>query len=258
MESTPQTQRDQPEREQLAENDIRVSFKTDIFRAVERVEKALETFDTVKFSAINSGISKLIVIIEITKVKLEGLHQINIVETLTNTTTQDGETRNRYMTALRVELSKENPKTVPAGYFYQAPYTKEHVEAIKAVKPKADDNRGERTGYGRGGGRGGRGRGQRGGRGGYQGERTGGYQGERREFQGEKREFQTERTGGYQGERREFQGEKREFQTERTGGYQGERREFQGEKREFQGEKREFQGERGGFQGERGRGFRGN
>jgi hypothetical protein len=235
MESTPQTQRDQPEREQLAENDIRVSFKTDIFRAVERVEKALETFDTVKFSAINSGISKLIVIIEITKVKLEGLHQINIVETLTNTTTQDGETRNRYMTALRVELSKEKPKTVPAGYFYQAPYTKEHVEAIKAVKPKADENRGERTGgFGGRGGRGGRGRGQRGGRGGYQGERTGyqaqrtgGYQGERREFQGEKREFQ--------GEKREFQGEKREFQTERTGGYQGEKREFQGERGGFRG-----------------------
>lgn len=173
MEST-----QQPQREQLAENDIRVSFKTDIFRAVERVEKAFETHDTVKFSAINSGISKLIVIIEITKVKLEGLHQINIVETLTNTTTQDGETRNRYMTAFRVELSKNKPQTVPAGYFYQAPYTKEHVEAVKSVKPKSDDNR--EASRGRGGR--GRGRGQRGGR----GSSRGGFQGDR-EFQGEGR-----------------------------------------------------------------------
>ena len=194
----PREQREPREpREQLAENDIRVSFKTDIFRAVERVEKAFETHETVKFSAINSGISKLIVIIEITKVKLEGLHQINIVETLTNTSTQDGETRNRYMTAFRVELSKSKPQTVPAGYFYQAPYTKEHVESIKAVKPKADEDR-ERPAF-RARGRGGRGRG-RGQRGGFQGERTE-FQGERREFQGERREFQ--------GERREFQGEVR-------------------------------------------------
>ncbi len=179
MEST------QPQREQLAENDIRVSFKTDIFRAVERVEKAFQTFDTVKFSAINSGISKLIVIIEITKVKLEGLHQINIVETLTNTTTVDGQTRNRYMTAFRVELSKEKP-TVPAGYFYQAPYTKEHVETIKSVKARQDDNRERPAGRGRG-----RGRGMRGGR----GAPRGGAQGERGEF--------VER-GGFRGGRGNF------------------------------------------------------
>jgi len=167
-----------PQREQLAENDIRVSFKTDIFRAVERVEKAFETHDTVKFSAINSGISKLIVIIEITKVKLEGLHQINIVETLTNTTTQDGQTRNRYMTAFRVELSKNKPTTIPAGYFYQAPYTKEHVQAVKSVKPRENSEGAPRGRGGRGRGRGGY-RGGEGGRGGYrggEGER-GGYRG---------------------------------------------------------------------------------
>jgi len=196
-----------PQREQLAENDIRVSFKTDIFRAVERVEKAFETFETVKFSALNSGITKLIVIIEITKVKLEGLHQINIVETLSTTSTQEGETRNRYMTAFRVELSKSKPSSIPAGYFYQAPYTKDHVEAIKSVKTSSDDNndRPSFRGRGRGGFRG-RGRGQRGGRGfsrgGFQSGR-GGFQGERREFQGERREFQ--------GERREFQGEREGF-----------------------------------------------
>ena len=66
------------ERDQGPENEIRVSYKTDVLRAVERAVAAFEKFDTVKFSAINSGISKLILIVEITKIKSEGLHQLNV------------------------------------------------------------------------------------------------------------------------------------------------------------------------------------
>merc|ERR1712032_958986 len=134
-----------------------------------RIEKAFETFDHVKLSGINSGISKLIVILEITKVKLENLHQINLVETLTSES-NDGSDRQRYSTAYRAELHKAKPKSIPTGYFYQAPYSKEHIEAVKAVKVQTDNNedrpRGEFRGRGRGmrGGRGGRGRGMRGGR----------------------------------------------------------------------------------------------
>merc|ERR1712032_1517519 len=173
-----------------------------------RIEKAFETFDHVKLSGINSGISKLIVILEITKVKLENLHQINLVETLTSES-NDGSDRQRYSTAYRAELHKAKPKSIPTGYFYQAPYSKEHIEAVKAVKVQTDNNedrpRGEFRGRGRGmrGGRGGegqrgefvqrggfgergsrgnrgsRGRGERGrGRGGFRGNRGG--DGERR------------------------------------------------------------------------------
>merc|ERR1712032_1127307 len=106
-----------------------------------------------------------------TKVKLENLHQINLVETLTSES-NDGSDRQRYSTAYRAELHKAKPKSIPTGYFYQAPYSKEHIEAVKAVKVQTDNNedrpRGEFRGRGRGmrGGRGGRGRGMRGGRGG--------------------------------------------------------------------------------------------
>ena len=177
MESTP----NHPE---LPDNEIRVSFKTDVKGAVERIEKAYENFDHVKISGINSGISKLIVILEITKVKIEGLHQINLVETLTSDST-DGSDRQRYSTAYRAELHKEKPKSIPAGYFYQAPYSKDHIEAVRAVKTNSEQNNNEdrpRGGMmrGRGGrGRGGRGRGMRGGNR-EEGQR-GGFQGEQRE-----------------------------------------------------------------------------
>merc|ERR1711957_147493 len=156
------------------------SFKTDVAGAVERIEKAFEKFDHVKLSGINSGISKLIVILEITKVKLENLHQINLVETLTGEST-DGSDRPRFSTAYRAELHKAKPAAIPKGYFYQAPYSKEHIEAVKAVKvnTNTDNNedrpRGEFRGRGRGM-RGERGRGEfRGrGRGGFRGGNRGG------------------------------------------------------------------------------------
>lgn len=171
---------------QLPENEIRVSFKTDVKNAVERIEKAFEKFDHVKLSGINSGISKLIVILEITKVKCEGLHQINMVETLTSQS-QDGSDRQRYSTAYRAELHKQKPKTIPTGYFYQAPYTQEHIEAVKAVKVNTENRNDDRPRggmRGRGRGRGGRGRGGRGMRGGNRGGQRDGQQGDRENFRG--------------------------------------------------------------------------
>merc|ERR1712160_6192 len=192
MESTaPRTQDKREDRPQLPDNEIRVSFKTDVAGAVERIEKAFEKFDHVKLSGINSGISKLIVILEITKVKLENLHQINLVETLTGEST-DGSDRPRFSTAYRAELHKAKPAAIPKGYFYQAPYSKEHIEAVKAVKvnTNTDNNedrpRGEFRGRGRGmrGGRGGRG-GFRGGRGEFRGRGRGGFRGGNRGGEGE-------------------------------------------------------------------------
>jgi hypothetical protein len=247
---------DKRENNNLPENEIRVSFKTDVIRAVERATKAFETFETVKFSAINSGMSRLILIVEITKIKLEGLHQINFIETLTKEGNESEGQRQRFLTAFKIELSKTKPKNIPTGYIYQAPYTKEHVEAIRNVKVEERDEEDRPRRGGRGGYRGGRG--GRGGRfnkgeegGNFRGGRgRGGLRGERRE--GEEGNFRGGRggRGGFRGERKE--GEEGNFRGGRgRGGLRGERRE---------GEEGNFRGGRGGFRGERregDEGFRG-
>merc|ERR1711957_1164690 len=235
------------------------SFKTDVAGAVERIEKAFEKFDHVKLSGINSGISKLIVILEITKVKLENLHQINLVETLTGEST-DGSDRPRFSTAYRAELHKAKPAAIPKGYFYQAPYSKEHIEAVKAVKvnTNTDNNedrpRGEFRGRGRGmrGGRGGRGgfRGGRGGegfRGGRGGEGRGGFRGGR----GGNGEGFVQR-GGFEGSSRGGERGRGEFRGRGRGGFRGGNRGGEGE-----GFRGGFRGSRGAPRGERG-GYRGN
>ena len=248
MEATPNTRENREIKNDLPDNEIRVSFKTDVQGAVERIEKAFEKFDHVKLSGINSGISKLIVILEITKVKLENLHQINMVETLTGTST-DGSDRPRFSTAYRAELHKSKPAT-PAGYFYQAPYSKDHIEAVKAVKvntPTEDGDRprgefrgrgrGMRGGRGRGGFRGGRGgeagRGgfvQRGGEGEFRGGR-GGFRGNRGDGEGRGR-------GGFRGTRGDGEG---------RGGFRGTRGDG-----EFRGGRGAPRGGRGGSRGGRG------
>jgi hypothetical protein len=57
---------------QKQDNLILISVKTDELSAVERAVDALNKNGAVSFSALNSGISNMILIAEITKVKVNG------------------------------------------------------------------------------------------------------------------------------------------------------------------------------------------
>lgn len=157
------------------ENEIRVSGRTNVLNGVERVEEAFKKFENVTISGINEGISKVLLITEIVKLKIKDLHQYNLIETITRKVheenkEQDSDEHLRYSTKFKVELYKSKLETPPKGAFYEAPYTEEEITKIKEVKPQEGGNR-PRTGRGRGRGRGrgprgeGRGRGGRGGRG---------------------------------------------------------------------------------------------
>jgi hypothetical protein len=204
----------EPRQHEGPENEIRVSFKTDVLRAVERVAAAFEKHEDVRLSAINSGISKLILIVEISKIKIEGLHQYNSIETLTKESkdNEGHEQRLQYLTAFKIQLWKNKPKTAPAGHLYQAPYSAEHIKQVREVKTEErDEEGGFRGGRGRGRGRG-RG-GFRGGRGGlregstdYRGGRGGRGRGRGRGFDGEGRGGRGRDFEGRGGRGRDFEG----------------------------------------------------
>ena len=164
----------------VPENEIRVSYQTPVLKGVERVEDALKKFDNVTLTGINSGISRVLLITEIIKLKVPNLHQYNLIETIkTEKHEEDNEDKSddnpRYSTRFKVELHKKKLESVPKGAFYEAPYTEDEVKKISSVKPPerkgrpvtARGGRGfYRGGRGEGRGRGGRGRGEgRGGRG---------------------------------------------------------------------------------------------
>ena len=158
------------------ENEIRVSGRTNVLNGVERVEEAFKKFENVTISGINDGISKVLLITEIVKLKIKDLHQYNLIETITREVheenkEQESDEHPRYLTRFKVELYKSKLPTPPKGAFYEAPYTEEQITKIKEVKPpeggkRPFTGRGRGRGRGRGGPRGeGRGRGRGGPRG---------------------------------------------------------------------------------------------
>ena len=161
----------QPEaqRNNVPENEIRVSNQTHVLKGVSRVEEAFKKFDHVIISGINTGISKVLLITEIVKLKVPDLHQYNLIETIkTEKHEEDNEDKTddnpRYSTRFKVELHKNKLSSIPKGSFYEAPYTKEEVEKISSVKPPERKGRPQTSGP-RGGGYYNRGRGEGRGRG---------------------------------------------------------------------------------------------
>ena len=155
----------------VPENEIRVSYQTPVLKGVERVEDALKKFDNVTLTGINSGISRVLLITEIIKLKVPNLHQYNLIETIkTEKHEEDNEDKSddnpRYSTRFKVELHKKKLESVPKGAFYEAPYTEDEVKKISSVKPPERKGRPMTARGGRGFYRGGRGEGRgRGGRG---------------------------------------------------------------------------------------------
>ena len=168
----------------LPENELRVSPRTNVIEATQRIEKAFETFDHVVLSGINAGISKVLLIAEIAKLKIAGLHQYNLLETMTTEikeeTSDNTVEHQKFKTRFKVELYKTKPSTAPKG-FYQAPYSEEELKKLKEFKSEEKEEGPRRGGF-RGRGRGGlRGRGSRGGRGrgGEERRGRGGFRGSR-------------------------------------------------------------------------------
>ena len=144
----------------LPENELRVSPRTNVIEATQRIEKAFETFDHVVLSGINAGISKVLLIAEIAKLKIAGLHQYNLLETMTTEikeeTSDNTVEHQKFKTRFKVELYKTKPSTAPKG-FYQAPYSEEELKKLKEFKSEEKEEGPRRGGFrrrGRGGLRG--------------------------------------------------------------------------------------------------------
>ena len=171
------------------DNEIRVSDRTNVLHGVERVEEAFKKFDNVTLSGINNGISIVLLITEIVKLKIKDLHQYNLIETIKREVHEENkeyesDEHPRFLTRFKVELYKNKLQQPPKDSFYEAPYTEEQITKIKEVKAPEGRDR-PKTGRGRGRGRGGRGEGRGGPRGGRgEGRGRGGPRGGRGEGRG--------------------------------------------------------------------------
>ena len=113
----------------IPENEIRVSGNTNVLRTIERITELFKNHDNVIISGINTGITKVILITEIIKLKIKDLHQYNKIETITGEMKEEDNQQEEaqpvyYLTRFKVELS-QNKIELPKNTFYQAPYTEE-------------------------------------------------------------------------------------------------------------------------------------
>jgi DNA-binding protein len=272
-------------KEKAADNEIRIRAESPIGKYISYAATLLleKKVDSVILKGSGNATKSACQIAEILRHKLLGLHQLNILKTISVTDEyepkEEGLDRvvvERKLAVLEIHLSiKEGVfDTKAAGY--QAPLPKEEVqeEELKGLVERRTRGGPFHGGERRGGDRGGRGRGERGGRGfrrgrfaGPRGGRRGGYRGDRDEFRERRddhgddhrerrddhRERRDDRDRGYGGDRREggYGGDRREGGDNRRGGYGGERREGGDNRRG--GYRGDRGGERrGGYRGDRG------
>jgi hypothetical protein len=121
------------------DHEIRISAKSNIVNTVSRVWEKLESLDYVIFSGINRGISNLLLIVEICKVKFGPLHQVNLLETLEVCSVEGSSNDKKLLTRIRVWLYKERPEKNPSGAFYQNPYKKDDINKLYYVNKDTSD-----------------------------------------------------------------------------------------------------------------------
>jgi hypothetical protein len=121
------------------DHEIRISTKSSIINTVSRVWEKLQNLDYVIFSGINKGISNLLLIVEICKVKFGPLHQVNRLETLEVCSVEDSANDKKLLTRFRVWLYKTKPEKFSAGTFYQSPYSKENINKLYYINKDTSD-----------------------------------------------------------------------------------------------------------------------
>jgi hypothetical protein len=239
-----QTSQD-PTARREGENLVKLSARTNV-RAVIRYIVDLfkvKNYDTVHISGLNFAISNVILVTEVVKTQVLGLHQVNNIDCveMDSRDQSSGEVQViRRTPKFEVILSRAEPKSKTFGY--QRPLSQEEVKTILSVQgmdssegaERGRGGRGRGRGRGRGGrGRGGRGRGGRGrgGRGGY--ERSGSRSGSFDESRGGRGR------GGRGGYERGGRG---------RGGDRGGRGGYEGGRGGYEGGRGGYEGGRGGYE----------
>jgi hypothetical protein len=99
---------------------IKISINTNVKNAIDHIEKILNENinEIVYICALSLAISKLILIVEIIKTKVLGLHQLNNIDCLVINNTKGEEVKR--LPKMEVLLSRLEPSTKGAGY--QSPF----------------------------------------------------------------------------------------------------------------------------------------
>jgi len=112
------------------ENLVKISLKTDVRNIIKYAVYLLKKrgLDYIVLSGLNQAITRVVLVAEIVKIKIPGLHQIN---SISNMSFPDKE----YLTVLpKMEITLSKIEISKDHYGYQAPYSLEHIKLVKSFK----------------------------------------------------------------------------------------------------------------------------
>ena len=131
MNSTQQPPRERNQQNRENENIVRLSTRSNVRGVIKYIVDLFNSnkHDFVQISGLNQAISNVVLVAEVIKTQIAGLHQTNTIDCVVmNTDRQGNEGVERRTPKLEIVLSKTEPTNKTNGY--QRPYTQSEVQAI--------------------------------------------------------------------------------------------------------------------------------
>ena len=119
----------QPQQTRETENIVRLSSRTNVRGVIKYIVDLFneKKHEFVTISGLNQAISNVVLVAEVVKTQILGLHQTNTIDCVVMAGDGDQE-RERRTPKLEIILSKIEPTTKTSGY--QKPYSESEVKAI--------------------------------------------------------------------------------------------------------------------------------
>jgi DNA-binding protein len=131
MNSTQQPPRNQNQQNRENENIVRLSSRSNVRGVIKYIVDLFNSnrHDFVTISGLNQAISNVVLVAEVIKTQIPGLHQTNTIDCVVMTTDRQGnEGVERRTPKLEIVLARTEPTNKTNGY--QRPYTQQEVQAI--------------------------------------------------------------------------------------------------------------------------------
>ena len=136
MQTSTQTPNSNPENTQNRQNEnlVKISTKTNVRAVIRYIVDLFNTknHDIVTISGLNQAISNVVLVAEVVKTQILGLHQVNTIVCIVMNSEEEGnDDIQRRTPKLEIILSRSEPKVKTSGY--QKPYSESEIKTILCI-----------------------------------------------------------------------------------------------------------------------------
>jgi DNA-binding protein len=127
---TPNTENTQ---NRQTENLVKISTKTNVRGVIRYIVELfnVKNHDSVTISGLNQAISNVVLVAEVVKTQILGLHQVNTIDCIIMNSNDQSDDTQRRTPKLEIVLCKNEPQVKTSGY--QKPYSESEIKTILCI-----------------------------------------------------------------------------------------------------------------------------